>query len=320
MFSANVFGQINNLVPNGDFEEIDSCFKQLESLWKVNNWNAALPNQFCSSEYFNKCQLSQNWQPKAPVYNVKKNGCAAIVLKSSRANYREYEQSNLTSSLQRDTNYIIEVSIRPIYWAYQSEWGVKQFEILFSNYMINSTIVNGSSLQRIDTFPSLKFNGSYLDTNIWYTCKSSYKAVGGENYLTIGIFSPDSVYAFYPIGDVLRQQWKEAYYLIDDVMVYKASDTIVRKQPEPILPNVFSPNQDGVNEVYAIQNLPPNSTLEVFNRWGGLVFTQAPYQNNWPGNAPNGQPLADGVYFAILTYQDAQGLVQQKKQTVHVVR
>lgn len=87
-----------------------------------------------------------------------------------------------------------------------------------------------------------------------------------------------------------------------------------------LIPNVFSPNQDGVNEFYAIENLPEGSTLEVFNRWGSLVFKQAPYQNNWPGNGPNGNPLADGVYFAILTYQDQTGKLQQKKQTVHVVR
>jgi gliding motility-associated-like protein len=192
-------------------------------------------------------------------------------------------------------------------------------EVLFSNYPMAANIYNGLTPSKIDTVASIAFNQKFQDTAIWYNCKGFYKAIGGELFLTIGNYDADSSIHFIPIGNNYQTQLLQAYYLIDDVMVYKASDTI-KKQPEPMLPNIFSPNQDGVNEVYAIDNLPENSTLEVFNRWGAVVFKEAPYQNNWQGHAPNGNPLADGVYFAILTYQDAQGVVQQKKQTVHVVR
>jgi gliding motility-associated-like protein len=320
LFVAEIQGQqINNLVPNGDFEEIDSCFKQMTGLWKVNNWTAAVSNEFCSSDYFNKCQLNNLWLPRSPIYNTMGNGSAAIVLKSTIPMHREYLQIELSSTLKVDSRYVVSAAIRPVYLAYQSEWGVDRFELLLTNYPIVASLYNNSIPSYIDTCSSVMTNQNYLDTNLWYICKSFYTAKGGEKYLTLGIFSPDSIYDFYPIGGINTNQWQIAYYLIDDVMVYNASDTI-KQLPEPILPNVFSPNQDGVNEVYTIENLPENSTLEVFNRWGGLVFSQAPYQNNWPGNAPNGQPVADGVYFAILTYQDQNGRVQQKKQTVHVLR
>jgi gliding motility-associated-like protein len=318
MFSANVFGQINNLVPNGDFEDINYCFEQIDGLKKVPHWSAAVPPVACSSDYYNKCQLTRPWLPKEPIYSVIGNGSAAILLKTSESYYREYLQSQLLLPLISGEEYVVEFKILPVYWENNWEWSVYRIESLISSSKPNATIYN--NLPSIILQPaSLVFQKGYTDTTTWYQCRAVYKAVGGAQYLTIGVFSPDSVYDFYPIGQNLQTAWKAAYYLIDDVMVYKASDTI-KQLPEPVLPNVFSPNQDGINEVYAIENLPENSTLEVFNRWGGLVFTQAPYQNNWPGNAPNGNPVADGVYFAILTYQDAQGVVQQKKQTVHVVR
>jgi gliding motility-associated-like protein len=318
MFSANVFGQINNLVPNGDFEDIDSCFKQIDGIWKIGNWNAAVSNIYSSSDYYNKCQANYNWLPNKPISEVNGNGSAAIILSTTSSLHREYIQTETKENLLKDTVYMIQMKIKPLYIPFESEWGIKRIEVLLSNYRITAPIVNNFVPSRIDTCPSLIFKGYYSDTISWYSLSHAYKAQGNEKYITIGTFSADSLIEIFPIGTINFQS-KQAYYLIDDVMVYKASDTI-KQQPEPVLPNVFSPNQDGVNEVYAIENLPESSTLEVFNRWGGLVFTQAPYQNNWPGNAPNGQPVADGVYFAILTYQDAQGLVQQKKQTVHVVR
>jgi gliding motility-associated-like protein len=310
--------EINNLVPNGDFEDVNICFEPINNLWRVPHWTAAVPSGDCSSDYYNKCQISKPWLPKEPMYAVRGSGSAAIIIKSTFDDYREYIQCELLSPLSNADIYVIQFLIRPVYLPLQNEWGVKRIEAFFSKQQVISSINNGLP-SIIDTSPSVVFKGDYMDTTIWYQCRAVYKASGNENFLTIGVFSPDSVYDFYPIGDTLRLQWKGAYYLIDDVMVYKASDTIP-KQPEPILPNVFSPNQDGVNEVYAIENLPENSTLEVFNRWGSLVFKQAPYLNNWPGKGPNGNPLADGVYFAILTYTDQTGKLQQKKQAVHVVR
>lgn len=309
--------EITNLVPNGDFEEVQFCFDPINSLWRVPHWSAAVPNNFCSSDYYNKCQINRPWLPKEPLTGVRGNGSAAIILKTIIPNHREYLQCKLIDHLLPETDYKIELKIKPIFLENYGTLGINQFEVVFSVRELSATIINLTP-SIIDTLPSVSFSGTFVDTGAWYKLHSIYRAIGNEHYLTLGVFSTDSLVDFLPI-DGLVGQLKTAYYLIDDVMVYKASDTI-KKQPEPILPNVFSPNQDGINEVYAIENLPEGSTLEVFNRWGSLVFKQAPYQNNWPGNAPNGNPLADGVYFAILSYQDQTGKLQQKKQTVHVVR
>lgn len=68
-----------------------------------------------------------------------------------------------------------------------------------------------------------------------------------------------------------------------------------------VIPNVISPNGDGVNDVFEIDGLQyhPNSILRVYNRWGQQVYYDANYQNNWDGGS-----LPAGVYYYILELTD----------------
>ena len=60
-----------------------------------------------------------------------------------------------------------------------------------------------------------------------------------------------------------------------------------------IIPNVFSPNGDGVNDFWVIEGITNrNNTVRVFNRWGQVVFEANNYRNNWRGT-----DLPDGTYF-----------------------
>ncbi|HXB14059.1 MAG TPA: gliding motility-associated C-terminal domain-containing protein, partial [Bacteroidia bacterium] len=70
-----------------------------------------------------------------------------------------------------------------------------------------------------------------------------------------------------------------------------------------IIPNVFTPNADGRNDDFVIQNLEyyPNSQLVVYNRWGEKVYSSDNYQNEWTGGTQN-----DGVYYYILTLSNGK--------------
>ena len=63
----------------------------------------------------------------------------------------------------------------------------------------------------------------------------------------------------------------------------------------------FSPNGDGVNDVFYIQGLQqfPDNELQIFNRWGNQVFSVNGYKNNWQGTFED-QILPSGTYFYIL--------------------
>lgn len=64
---------------------------------------------------------------------------------------------------------------------------------------------------------------------------------------------------------------------------------------ELFIPNVFTPNGDGANEVFFIRNLPleqGDNKLTITNRWGTKIYASENYQNNW-----DGADAADGIYF-----------------------
>ncbi len=65
------------------------------------------------------------------------------------------------------------------------------------------------------------------------------------------------------------------------------------------IPNVITPNGDGVNDVFKITNIErlEYSRLKIYNRWGAVVYEKENYVNDW-----DGQDLSDGVYFYTLEY------------------
>jgi gliding motility-associated-like protein len=81
-----------------------------------------------------------------------------------------------------------------------------------------------------------------------------------------------------------------------------STDTVnvfVNDCPQPELPieiyNIFTPNGDTKNDVFFIKNLPANSALQIFNRWGGRVYESSNYNNEWDGGG-----VPDGTYYYIL--------------------
>lgn len=60
-----------------------------------------------------------------------------------------------------------------------------------------------------------------------------------------------------------------------------------------VIPNVFTPNGDGVNDTWSIAGLRRwKHSVRVFNRWGQVVFESENYANNWRGGN-----LPDGTYY-----------------------
>ena len=79
-------------------------------------------------------------------------------------------------------------------------------------------------------------------------------------------------------------------------------DDVVITIKDLLIPNGFSPNGDGVNDNFEIKGLEEynNVKINVFNRWGNLVFDNSDYKNNWNGKNTSGEDLSDDTYFFTL--------------------
>jgi gliding motility-associated-like protein len=72
-------------------------------------------------------------------------------------------------------------------------------------------------------------------------------------------------------------------------------------------PNTFSPNDDGFNDGWEFPGIDdfPNNKVEIYNRWGALVFSTTGYKSGaWKGMNTSGQPLPAGPYYYVIHLND----------------
>lgn len=81
------------------------------------------------------------------------------------------------------------------------------------------------------------------------------------------------------------------------------------------LPNIFSPNRDGINDTFRVleKDARDDYTIRIYNRWGGLVYEGL----EWDGRV-NGEPANMGVYiyYVSLTTPTGEQVVQQGSVTL----
>jgi mucin-2 len=94
-----------------------------------------------------------------------------------------------------------------------------------------------------------------------------------------------------------------------------------------LIPDGFSPNEDTVNDEFVIKNLPlkfPNFKLEIYNRYGNLLYSGNANTPNWNGTTSEkgvkvgNEKLPVGVYFYVLDFND--GLKKPKQGRVYLSR
>ncbi|MCW3073603.1 MAG: hypothetical protein JWP69_672 [Flaviaesturariibacter sp.] len=84
------------------------------------------------------------------------------------------------------------------------------------------------------------------------------------------------------------------------------SDTVrVRVFEQVRIPNVFTPNGDGINDIWSIPALSAyhNYSVLIFNRYGQQIFQSTRYDKPWDGQM-NGKPLPVGTYYYVIHLKD----------------
>lgn len=134
-------------------------------------------------------------------------------------------------------------------------------------------------------------------------------------------------------GTELQYQWYPSLYLNSDTaatpkstpaddITYKliltgkggcsVSDTIfIEVLKAPVVPNVFSPNGDGINDTWRIKYLEsyPGAEIDVYNRYGQVVFHSTGYDVDWDGTY-NGKPMPIGTYYYIINPKNGREIIK----------
>lgn len=82
-----------------------------------------------------------------------------------------------------------------------------------------------------------------------------------------------------------------------------------------IVYNGFTPNGDGINDFWVIENIEKytNNKVYIFNRWGNKIYQTTNYDNvtnRWDGKTNSGQAITSGTYFYIII-DDTEKLLQK---------
>lgn len=308
---ANLLSQ-TNLIPNYSFEEKDSCgmgWRAIDLLCK--DWftpmkyldtayNPYTPNNYGSSEYYNKCNIPDFSVPNNLFgYQLAKTGKAyagfGLLVIHHPPNYpyhnkKEYIEVMLKSGLSQNRKYCVEFYYSIANWTTESFY----FPITIGA-LITDTLVKRKPSE-LYYFTDIHANAqirqrlpNILDTLNWIKVSGTFTAKGGEKYLTIGNF--DNTDTIYKPG---------IYVLIEDVKLwYCGADTSREAADTLIIPNVFTPNGDGYNDVFNYKNQQQwDFETQIYNRWGELLFSAN--NTNWDGYY-KGKKVSEGVYFYKIT-------------------
>lgn len=113
-----------------------------------------------------------------------------------------------------------------------------------------------------------------------------------------GLNDPDRLQ---PVA-TLTDDMKYALHVVSNKGCGISIDSVyVKVYKKVVVPNAFSPNNDGINDLWQIQAIQtyPNPEVTVFNRYGQIVFRSKGYGKPWDGKF-NGVKLPTGTYYYVI--------------------
>ncbi len=160
------------------------------------------------------------------------------------------------------------------------------------------------------------------DTNALYGQPHQMMASGGVNYLWSPTGPLDNPFVANPLATLLNDTYfhvtvTDAIGCVDDDDVFIK----VYKGPNYYLPNTFTPNGDGLNDVFRPIPVGMRSTeyFRIFNRYGTVMFETRRWMYGWDGTI-KGKPAEGGTYVWMIKGTDENGRVVEMKGTVILVR
>ncbi len=193
-------------------------------------------------------------------------------------------------------------------------------ELRFYNRALTSFEVQDLYIpvDKITSPDTVLFTGTSMQVRLPVTCAPSVQWTPSTGVSNAAIAQPTITPPATSTYDVhLDYGFCQAFDSIN-ITVADSSDLSCDKI---FFPSGFTPNADNINDVWGISNvvfLGDFISLEVFDRWGGTVFTTTDMSNDWDGTK-NGEEMMPGMYAYLFSYR-CNGEEKQKAGSVVIIR
>ncbi len=240
-----------------------------------------------------------------------KNPSASAVSNQSSYNNEGFVSSLVPGTFVRYTNSMLEyifpvgssdgtIRYRPVIIA-PDQNSAQQFTVRFNNYspdnISQSVLLKETDIENVN--PLFFHSITQLNSGVANTLKIAYDAnldgiqSGIANWSnSTSLWSSLGTTNEMSLGNYLLQEKKSW-----DFSNKNESYALINIVENLIIPNVFTPNGDGINDLFDVKSKGLTEyTINIVNRWGEIVFQSNDINQHWDGKH-NGNLCQDGTYF-----------------------
>lgn len=136
-------------------------------------------------------------------------------------------------------------------------------------------------------------------------------------------YEEDTGYTFAESG-AYRVELRVSFVLGTDTVEYVMDQpfTVNISESKLELPNAFTPNGDGINDIYRVKDGYQSIVsfkATVFNRWGKKLYSWSALDGGWDGRS-GGSEVPDGAYYLVVEARGADGRNYNAKKVINLLR
>ncbi len=296
-------GICQNLVPNPSFENMQDCPLEYYNFELVDDWFATTRG---TPDIFHACGNNTTGIPDNRWGNQEARtgdafaGLYTYAVFNDTASAREYMSCKLNETLVIGKKYEFKIHFnKPDVF----NWASKDINIYFSEN--SPETIYGSILGAIPEQPIVSNETTFGLNDGWEELTFIFEADKEYEYLTIGNFKENSETERSQVNNNLSGpgfNGDNAYFYIDDISLEMIEDSVEEDssnaiEPHFFIPNVFSPDNNGINDLFALRHNESvvDYDIIVHDRFGNII-TQVSPGIAWNGKDNLGHTYPSGTY------------------------
>lgn len=189
-------------------------------------------------------------------------------------------------------------------------------------YTVTVTDVNGCVDEADVTLAISQFGGPELIASDTVLCPGETLVLTASGAVSYSWSGPDGFMGSGAVQTITNISLSQSgVYIVVGVDEYGCEGVdsvnilVTQKGDCLFIPELVTPNGDNMNDVWVIQGIEnyPKASVSIFNRWGNLIFTASPYENDWFGQVNKGVNIGDGsgkvppgTYFFLIELNDGE--------------